>query len=176
MSEYDEEVVEWLKRSREQVGELEPVYVTPEGEVIDGKHRLKAYPGWKTQIVQAADIEKLLQRLHKNIHRKPSKQELKEITTQLALTLEKMGTPKEELIDKIKQHLPFSEDYIRSLLPAKFKREYKRKEKPAVKFLAEKPKTPTTPAPTPKPEPKHYLTCPVCGSRLTLKGDVLLPA
>jgi hypothetical protein len=91
---------------------------------------------------------------------------------QLALTFEKAGVPKTELIDKIKQHLPFSEDYIRSLLPAKFKREYKRKEKPTVKFLAEK----STPS---KPEPKKAkppLTCPVCGSRLILKGDVLLPA
>jgi hypothetical protein len=172
--EYDEEIVELLKRSRELIGELEPVYITPEGEVIDGKHRLKAYPGWKTQIVQATDVDKIVQRLHRNIHRKPTKQELKQIVIQLALTFEKAGVPKTELIDKIKQHLPFSEDYIRSLLPAKFKREYKRKEKPAVKFLAEKP-TPTTPVPTPKPEAKQYLTCPVCGSRLTLKGDVLLP-
>jgi hypothetical protein len=172
--EYDEEIVEWLKRSRELVGELEPVYITPEGEVIDGRHRLKAYPGWKTQVIQAADIDKIIQRLHRNIHRKPTKQELKQIMIQLALTFEKAGVPKTELIDKIKQHLPFSEDYIRSLLPAKFKREYKKKEKPTVKFLTEKP-TPTT-APTPKPEAKHYLTCPVCGSRLTLKGDVLLPA
>jgi hypothetical protein len=171
--EYDEEIVEWLKRSRELIGELEPVYITPEGEVIDGKHRLKAYPGWKTQILQAADIEKVVQRLHRNIHRKPNKQELKQIVIQLALTLEKAGVPKTELIDKIKQHLPFSEDYIRSLLPAKFKREYKRKEKPAVKLLTEKP-TPTAPTP-PKPA-ETALTCPVCGSKLKLVGNVLLPA
>jgi DNA-directed RNA polymerase subunit RPC12/RpoP len=171
--EYDEEIIEWLKRSRELVGELEPVYITPEGEVIDGRHRLKAYPGWKTQLIQAADIDKIIQRLHRNIHRKPTKQELKQIVIQLALTFEKTGVPKTELIDKIKQHLPFSEDYIRSLLPAKFKREYKKKEKPAVKMLTEKP--------TPKPQPeqretKRYLTCPVCASKLLLKGEVLLPA
>jgi len=177
MSEqYDEEIVEWLKRSRELVGELEPVYITPEGEVIDGKHRLKAYPGWKTEVIQVTDIQKIMQRLHRNIHRKPSKQELKEILLALAVALEKMGTPKEELIDKIKQHVPFSEDYIRSLLPAKFKREYKKKEKPAVKLLTEKPTEKATVKPTPVTERKPtYLTCPICGSRLTLKGDVLLP-
>ena len=170
--EYDEEIIQWLKRSREQVGELEPVYATLEGEVIDGKHRLKAYPGWKMQTVQVDDLRKIVERIHRNIHRKMSKNETKQAVIQLALALEKMGTPKEELIDKIKQNLPFSEDYIRSLLPAKFKREYKQKEKPAVKLLTEKP----TPAPTTKPETKHYLTCPVCGSHLMLKGDVLLPA
>jgi hypothetical protein len=174
--EYDEEIIEWIRKSREQVGELEPVLLTPEGEVIDGKHRLKAYPGWKAQTVQVDDVKKVVERIHRNVHRKLNKKEVKEAVVQLALALEKAGTPKEELVDKIKAALPFSETYIRNFLPAKFKKEYKRKEKPAVRFLAEKPKTPTTPAPTPKPEPKHYLTCPVCGSRLTLKGDVLLPA
>jgi 5'-3' exonuclease len=171
--EYDEEIIQWLRRSREQVGELEPVYATPEGEVIDGKHRLKAYPGWKTQTVQVDDLRKIVERIHRNIHRKMSKNETKKAVIQLALALEKSDIPKEFLVDEIKKHLPFSEDYIRSMLPAKFKREYRKKEKPAVKFPAEEPTTPTTPK---SAETKHFLTCPVCGSKLVLKGDVLLPA
>lgn len=173
--EYDEEIVEWLRRSREQVGELEPVYTTPEGEVIDGKHRLKAYPGWKTQTVQVDDLRKVIERIHRNIHRKMSKNETKKAVIQLALVFEKSGVPKEFLVDEIKKHLPFSEDYIRSMLPAKFKREYKRKEKPAVKFLTEKPKAPTV-KPTEEKEAQRYLICPVCSSKLILKGDVLYPA
>jgi hypothetical protein len=174
MSEYDEEIVEWLRRSREQVGELEPVYLTPEGEVIDGKHRLKAYPGWRTQTIQAQHIKKVLERVHRNIHRKVSKGEVREAVIQLALALEKSGVPKESLVDEIKKHLPFSEDHIRRLLPAKFKREYKKREKPAVKFLAEKPATPK--AQKEQKETKRYLRCPNCGSQLLLKGDILLPA
>jgi hypothetical protein len=41
----DKELVELLKRSRELIGELTPVYVTEDGLLIDGYHRLKA--GWK---------------------------------------------------------------------------------------------------------------------------------
>ncbi|MEM1590295.1 MAG: hypothetical protein QW175_07745, partial [Candidatus Bathyarchaeia archaeon] len=119
--EYDEEVVEWLKRSREQIGELEDVLISADGEVIDGKHRLKAYPGWKTKVVQVDNINKIVQRVHRNIHRRPSKAETKEAVVQLALALERQGTPKELLIDELKKYLPFSEDYIRNLLPSRFK-------------------------------------------------------
>jgi len=168
--EYDEEIVQWLRRSREQVGELEPVLMTPDGEVIDGKHRLKAYPGWKTEIVHIDEVKRILERFHRNIHRRPDKKETKKTVVQLALALQKFGTPKELIIDKIKEMLPFTEEYIRQLLPATFKREYKKKP-------AEKPAEETLPQPVPKPaiEAKRYLTCPVCGSRLILKGDVLLP-
>jgi hypothetical protein len=170
--EYDEEIVEWLRKSREQVGELEPVYVTPDGDVLDGKHRLKAYPGWKTQVVQVEDIRKTVERIHRNIHRKMGNAEIKQAVLQLALAYEKLGIPREQLVDKIKETLPFSESYIRKLLPAKYKKEHKQKEKPAVKLLTEKP---TTPPPS-KPSEQKTLICPVCGSKLKLVGSVLLPA
>jgi len=173
MTEYDEEIVEWLKRSREIIGELEPVIATPDGEIIDGKHRLKAYPGWKTVTVEAEELDKIVQRIHRNIHRKMSRAETKQAIIQLALALEKKGIPKDSLIDEIKKYTPFSEDYIRSLLPAKYKREYKKKEKPPVKILY--PETKAKPE-TPKPEaPKTVPTylCPVCGTKLKLVGNLL---
>jgi predicted transcriptional regulator len=175
MSEkYDEEIVEWLRRSREQVGELEPVIVTPEGDVIDGKHRLKAYPGWKTQVVQVEDLRKVIERVHRNIHRRMDKAEIKEAVLQLAVVYEKSGVPREQIVDKLKEVLPFSESYIRQLLPAKYKREYKPKEKPAVKMLTEEPTKPPV-QPKPATEEKQY-TCPICGSKLKLVGNILLPA
>jgi hypothetical protein len=170
--EYDEEVVEWLRKSREQVGELEPVFLTPDGDVLDGKHRLKAYPGWKTQLVQVEDARKIVERIHRNIHRKIGKAEIKQAVLQLAITYEKSGVPREQLVDKIKEALPFSESYIRELLPAKYKKDHKPKGKPAVKLLTEKATTPTPP----KPAEETALTCPVCGSKLKLVGSVLLPA
>ena len=170
--EYDEEVVEWLKRSREQIGELEEVLVAPDGEIIDGKHRLRAYPGWKTKVVQVDSINKIVQRIHRNIHRKLSKAETKEAIVQLALALERQGTPKELLIDELKKYLPFSEDYIRNLLPSRFKREYRKKEKPAVKILTE-PTVAEKPVVVKEEKPKYYI-CPVCASKLVLKGDVLV--
>jgi len=162
--EYDEEVVEWLKRSRELVGELEPVLITPEGEIIDGKHRLKAYPGWPTKILQVDELRKVVERVHRNIHRKITKKETKEAVIQLALALERQGTPKEFIIDEIKKYLPFSEDYIRQYLPSRFKREYKKPEKLPVKIF--KPKLVQAPSKTPeeialerfKEVGKHYPT------------------
>jgi hypothetical protein len=173
--EYDEEIVEWLKRSREQIGELEPVLVTADGDVLDGKHRLKAYPGWKTQVVQVEDARKIIERVHRNIHRKMSQSEIKQAVLQLAVAFEKAGVPKDQLVDKIREALPFSESHIRKLLPAKYKREYKPKEKPAVKILTEKPPAPTL-QPTPKPPEEKALICPVCGSQLKLVGNALVPA
>jgi len=172
--EYDEEIVEWLRKSREQIGELEPVYQTPDGDIIDGKHRLKAYPGWKTVTVQIEDVHKIVERIHRNIHRKMSKAEIKQAVLQLAVAYERQGVPKEQLVDKLKEVLPFSESYIRKLLPAKYKKERKPKEKPAVKILTEKPPAPTQPPP--KPTEEKALICPVCGSKLKLVGSVLVPA
>jgi intein/homing endonuclease len=169
--EYDEEIVEWLRKSREQVGELEPVLVTADGDVLDGRHRLKAYPGWKTQVVQVEDARKIIERVHRNIHRKISQSEIKQAVLQLAVAFEKAGVPKDQLVDKIKEALPFSESYIRKLLPAKYKREYKPKEKPAVKILTEKPQTPT-PQPTPKPPEEKALICPICLPPGTIVGGI----
>jgi intein/homing endonuclease len=169
---YDEEIIEWLRRSREQVGELEPVYQTPDGDIIDGKHRLMAFPGWKTQVVQVEDLRKVVERIHRNVHRKMGKDEIKQAILQLAVIYDKSGVPVELIVDKIKEVLPFSESYIRKLLPAKYKRERKIKEKPAVKLLEEKP-TPTAPTPpTPKPAETKYMTCPVCLPPETIVGGV----
>lgn len=175
MSEgYDEEIVEWLRRSREQIGELEPVYITPEGEVLDGKHRLKAYPGWKTKTLEVEGSQKIIQRIHRNIHRRLGKRELKEAIIQLAAALEREGVQREHLIDEIKKVLPFSEDYIRKMLPARFKRKYRKKLKPAYRTLVEKEVKPKA-KPELKKKEEKFLICPVCGSKLKLKGDMLYP-
>ncbi|RLI43555.1 hypothetical protein DRO59_00640 [Candidatus Bathyarchaeota archaeon] len=169
MSE-EEEIVEWLRKSREQVGELEPVYQTSDGEIIDGRHRLRAYPGWKIEVLDVDDFEGVVQRIHRNIHRKVSESERKMQITQLALILEKRGVKAEDIIDEIKKVVPFSEDYIRRLLPSKFKRKYKAK-RLAVKSLIPK-ATEKTAISKQKAEPKYYY-CPVCGAKLVLKGDML---
>jgi hypothetical protein len=124
--------------------------------------------------VQIEDIRKVVERIHRNIHRKMSKAEIKQAVLQLAIAYEKLGIPKELLVEKIKETLPFSESYIRELLPAKYKKERKPKEKPAVKILTEKPPAPTQPSP--KPTEEKALICPVCGSKLKLVGSVLVPA
>lgn len=175
------EVVNNLKRSREQVGELEPVYVTPDGEVVDGVHRLKANPGWKSVVLGVTSREQiLLERIHRNLRREVSKNERKRQLIELALILEKRGVHRgREMIEEILKRVPFKDSYVYSLLPKRFKEPKRAKPKVTFRKLyeekeaEEKPEAPTPPA-KPKEE-KRYL-CPVCGTMLKIKGNLLVQA
>jgi hypothetical protein len=176
----DEEIVQWLKQSREQVGEKDPVVMSSNGEVINGKHRLKAYPGWKTVTIDVDSEEKIIERIHRNIHRVVPKSERKSQIAELAYILEHKGVKPENMLHELKKRLPFHEDYIRKLMPRKYKRKYKERPKPQVKTLYPgKPSLTIPPSPT---EPltklkkeKTYL-CPVCGAMLKIQGDLLVEA
>jgi hypothetical protein len=172
----DEEVIKNLKRSREIVGELEEVLVTPDGEVIDGKHRLKAYPGWKTRTVDINRKDALILKLHKNYRRSVSKQETKQLLLELAQTLEKEGTPPEQISQQVVKLSPYSETYTLSLLPKKYKQQKKaeagqKATKATYKVLFEEPKPEKTEE---KPKEERKLQCPVCGTLLTMGKDGLL--
>jgi hypothetical protein len=174
--EHDKEVVEGLRKSRELVGELEPVYMTPSGEVIDGGHRLKAYPGWRTQILDVSHKDALILRLHKNYRRAVSKDETRQLLLELAQTLEKEGVPPEQIAQEIVKLSPYSETYTLSLLPKKYKQPKKAEAgekavKSTYKLLyPEKPKTEKTTT----EEKKQILQCPICGAILSLGKDGLL--
>jgi len=132
MSE-DEEFIEFLRRSREQVGELEPVRITEEGRVIDGKHRLKAYPGWRKVTVKKSPKEALKERIHRTLKARVTRKERQAQILEYALYLEDEGVKPEEMVSALVKELPFSERYLRKLLPQKYKREYIKSEisKPA---------------------------------------------
>jgi len=121
MSE-DEEFIEFLRRSREQVGELEPVILTEEGRVIDGKHRLKAYPGWHKVIVRKSKKEALRERIHRTLKARVTRKERKAQILEYALYLEEDGVNPEDMVSALAKELPFSERYLRKLLPAKYKK------------------------------------------------------
>jgi len=177
LNEIDEEVVQNLRRSRELLGELDEVILDQDGQPIDGKHRLKAYPGWKTRTVQADRKTAILLRLHRNYRRTISKEETKALLYELALTLKNEGVPDELIAQEIVKLSPYSPQYTLSLLPKKFKQPAKVKtgEKAAkstykvlYKEEAEKEK------PAEQKLPKKY-TCPICGSLLALVGELLVP-
>ncbi len=170
----DSEVIDNLKRSREIVGELEEVLVTPDGEVIDGKHRLKAYPGWKTRTVPVQDRKTLLlQRLHRNFRRNVSREEVKKLLNELAIILKNEGTPEELIAREIVKLSPYSESYTLSLLPKKYKQPKAVKAAEATYKVLYKEAKKEAKTSSPK-QPKKYL-CPVCGSPLALVGDLLVP-
>jgi len=181
--EREEEVVEALKRSKERVNYVYPVIIdSATGEIVDGRHRKRADPTWPEKKVEFKDeIEKILFRIHANIaRRKVSRRERAFEFARLASALERSGVPTEQICQKIVELVPwFDESYIMRLLPSKYKQKkkreaavravYKRAERKAKgeKAEAEKAKV--------KPKEKFY-TCPVCGSKLVLKGDLLWPA
>lgn len=86
-TEYD------LKKSR-KIGELYPVLLSKDGEVIDGFHRLKADPNWETKKLPQIDTEEKLvvARCVANWHRRQvSREEKEEWINGLARIYKKQG-------------------------------------------------------------------------------------
>lgn len=73
MSEYD------LKKSI-KIGQLYPILIDAEGNIIDGHHRQKADPSWRTETISEIDTEEklLIARCAANWHRRPISREEKE--------------------------------------------------------------------------------------------------
>ena len=126
MSALEEEHIEWLRRSREQIGACSSVIMTTDGTVIDGKHRLEAYPGWPVETVSKSRKEALIERIHRNIHRRVSGKERKAQILELALYLEDEGVEPENMLSELQKYVPFHENYIRKLLPNRYKAEQQR--------------------------------------------------
>ena len=131
MSESDQKFIEFLRKSREQVGELEPVRITEDGRVIDGKHRLAASPRWRKVIVKVTSKEALKERIHRTLKSRVTRKERQAQLLEYALYLEEEGVKPKEMVSALAKELPFSEDYIRKLLPAKYK--FKEKREAALK-------------------------------------------
>jgi hypothetical protein len=116
-----DETVEFLRKSREQVGELEPVRITEDGRIIDGRHRLEAYPSWRKETVKKTPREAAVERIHRTVKSRVTRKERKAQILELALHLEEEGVKQEDMVSALAKEIPFSTRYIRSLLPAKYK-------------------------------------------------------
>ena len=135
MSEYD------LKKS-EKIGQLYPVLVDAEGNVIDGFHRLEADPKWRTQKLQEINTEEklLVARCVANWHRRQvSKEEKAEWINGLARIYEKKGLKvsskgrRNEILDKIVEVTGLHPDTVRLYLSDEFKQtEQARVSKPRI--------------------------------------------
>lgn len=55
----------YLRQTYEKIGQLLPVLKAPDGEIIDGKHRLRVVPDWRTQVIPGLDnpVKKAMARL-----------------------------------------------------------------------------------------------------------------
>ena len=141
LSEYD------LKKS-EKIGQLYPVLLDSEGNVIDGVHRIEADPNWRTEKLPEIDTEEklLIARCVANWHRRPISREEKEnwINNLAGLYLKQgyrvsgrrggsSGAPPNEIVDKIHDETGISKYTIRGYLSEEFIRtEYKGGSEPKI--------------------------------------------
>jgi hypothetical protein len=70
MLKMDEETVSGIKRSEKAVGQLLPVLINKRGDVVDGRHRLKANKNWKKVTFDLHEWETPAARLVANTQRR----------------------------------------------------------------------------------------------------------
>jgi len=159
------------------VGQLYPVLVTKEGEVIDGVHRKQADPNWKEMALDWVKTREdyLIARVTANYRRPIENRELKAQITELAELFSSKGVPKGELAKALAEKLPYSEKTILNLLPAKYKVAEKREaglvsarvraERREEEAKAERPPTP------PPAKFRAAIECSMCRERIELEVD-----
>lgn len=113
---------ESLQKSVTVVGELYPVIENQNGKVLEGNHRIESNDKWHRKTVTTKNrAEEILVRMHAHHRRRVPREETQALLLELATELEKEGTPKETVTTELYKLAPYSEGYIRELIPEKFK-------------------------------------------------------
>jgi len=168
------EYLERLRRLREEVGELYPLIVDQDGNIIDGQHRREAFPMWHRTTVEVEDeTQRALVWLAAHERRKVKRKERSSRIITLASGLMEKGVPRGEIASKIAELLGYSERHILRFLPSKYKAPKKRVAgikgaKKRVVARASKPKPRLPECPFCKVELPRVL-CPKCWSEIELK-------
>jgi hypothetical protein len=111
-----------LQKSVKIVGELYPVLTNQDGKILDGSHRIESNPKHYRKIVQTKNrAEEILIRVHAHHRRQVPQEETKAMLIELAKELEKDGIPKENVTAELYKLVPYSERYVRLLLPEIYK-------------------------------------------------------
>jgi len=116
--------------SAKKIGQLYPILVDREGNIIDGLHRHKYNPEWRKEVVVWVQSRKdfLIARAHANYHRRDTpKAERQALFTELANIYHNEGVAIGELASTIAEALGFGEGYVRELLPRSLKLREKQK-------------------------------------------------
>ena len=130
MSEDELDIIEWLRRSKNALGQIYPILVKKGSvfEIIDGKHRSQADPTWhRVEIEPPKDwpfSEKayyLAVRIAANYRRRVSRKERQTEFLMLASQLEEEGVSREKIVSTISKITGFSERWVQKLLPPKYK-------------------------------------------------------
>jgi hypothetical protein len=117
-----------LGESKLRVRELYPVLLDAHGSVVDGFHRLRADPDWRTETLEhiKTPTQLVLARIVANTHRRSiGREERQEQINELArCLLEDEKVPREQLRSTIAELTTFTERYVRDLLSDEYKRSY----------------------------------------------------
>lgn len=158
--ELDQEVVEGLKKSFRVIRPIYPIIINKNtNRVVDGRHRFEASPASYANYVvriEMTEKEELLYTMHLNYRRTVHKEERIQQLTKLAEMLEHDGVTSEKMVQELARITPFSDQYIRELLPDKYKNvEMARSASESLKdnLLTAKPVSQTV---APPPEVKEY--------------------
>ena len=120
--ELDQDTVELLKRSVEQQGQLLPIVKDQKGYIISGRHRKAADPNWREMLIITTDeLDRLLKIIHFNVQRRPSREETAKILLRIAEILESKGIKQSDIAVEMSKIVPYSDQWIRELLPDKYK-------------------------------------------------------
>lgn len=130
----DVNIIRQLGLSREIIGELGSMIMDWDGEILSGTHRKQA--GWqKKHKVDSRELAKEWQvtpsfakdmiRLHANIQRRPSREETRDLLCRMALELKNMGVSEEKVAAELAKRVPYTDRYVRELLPDKYKMDSK---------------------------------------------------
>lgn len=124
MIEYD------LKKSA-KIGQLYPILIDADENIIDGYHRQKADPSWRTEKIPEIDTEEklLIARCVANWHRRPISREEKEkwinglakLYQEQGYKLPRGGTTANEIADKIAEETGLSKYTVYNYLSPEFK-------------------------------------------------------
>jgi len=120
---YDKEFVEMLKKTLD-LGCLQPcVREKGTNRYLLGEHRKRAYANWpEIEIEVKDDLHRELIILIGNFHRQITEQQTKGRLIRIANILETHGVDKKDICSTMaKLPIPFSEQYIRHLLPTDYK-------------------------------------------------------
>jgi ParB-like chromosome segregation protein Spo0J len=116
-----------LKKSENKIGQLYPILKSKDGQIIDGFHRQKADPNWKSLVVPEIDSEEklLLARLIANFHRRQiTREEKEEWINGLAEIYKKQGlnvSPKNEILAKIVAVTGLNQSTVQLFMKSKYK-------------------------------------------------------
>lgn len=117
---------ESLQKSVKTIGELYPILENQDGKILDGNHRAESNPKHHRKTIQTKSrLEEILVRLHAHHRRQVPQEETKALLIELAQELEKGGIPKENVTTELYKVVPFSEQYVRQLMPQEYKQPQK---------------------------------------------------